>query len=81
MIHFTVISINRFLLTLNNLINLKLNKFKYNQKIDYYTHSLSGDIRHAEDGVQGLDFWNQTKDYLEPITDQDGIHSAVSNPM
>ena len=28
-------------------------------------------------GSEGLDFWNQTKEYLEPIKGQEKRHSAV----
>jgi arylsulfatase A-like enzyme len=41
---------------------------------DYYTHRVS----FGRNKSSGLDFWNQTKDYLEPVLDQNGTYATFS---
>ena len=40
----------------------------FNGQGDYYTHKVA----------DGLDYWNQTKDYLVPIWDKNGVYSMVT---
>lgn len=48
----------------------------FNAQEDYYTHRLSANIVFGTS--DGLDYWNQTKDYLEPILDKNDTYSMFT---
>jgi len=47
----------------------------FNGQADYLTHRLSNEIADVNRGINGLDYWNQTRDYLNPVLDKNGTYS------
>ena len=54
--------------------HVKIKKWK-KRMLDFIKKK--GNAMNPQWGSEGLDFWNQTKDYLEPIKGQEKRHSAV----